>query len=107
MIIQWEVKLILTLLVNNVIANLAFTILNTDNTGNSAKVAIWNSQIPANNALLGSYPVRFVSIVFTDDGPKHDLVTVKLSMPQTYLEKVFLKITNDKFPNGIYLKGSL
>lgn len=84
---------------------LSFTFLNTGNTGNFSGVSVWSSEIAANNNLLSAQPVKFVSITWSDDGAKHDLVTVVMKMPASYQKKVLLSIRNDKFPNGIYLLG--
>ncbi len=96
-----------SILINGTSVTLAFTALNTDNSGNIDGVVQWNNEISNNNNLLNSYPVKFVSINFESATSKNDLITVVMKMTESYQSKVFLKITNDKFPNGIYLNGSL
>lgn len=97
-----------SLLIGGTSVPLTFTVMNTDNTGNSSGVAVWSGQIIANNILLSSYPVQFVSITLLPNGQdKSDLVVVTLRMPESYLSKVFLKVSNDKFNNGLYFMGSL
>ena len=97
-----------SLLVDGAIIPLSFTFLNTDNSPtNQNGVAVWSSEISTNNNLLNSQAIKFVSITWSDDGTKHDLVTIVLKMPSSFLSKVFVKIRNDKFPNGLYLNGSV
>lgn len=95
--------------VNNTPITLAFSPQDTDNSGNASKVAVWGSEVGANNLLLTSVPLRFVSIVFDPRGSnnKADSAIVTIKMPESYLNKVLLKIVNDKFDNGLYLKGYL
>ena len=97
------------ILVNNTPITLAFTALDTDNTNNGSKVGVWNSEVAANNLLMASVPLRFVSVAFDPRGSnnKADSAIVTIKMPESYLNKVLLKITNDKFDNGLYLKGYL
>lgn len=95
-----------SVLIDGVSTTLSFTFLNTNGVGaNSTGVAVWSSEIAANNALLSSKPIKIVSITWSDDGAKHDLVTVVMKMPASYQKKVFLNVRNDKFPNGVYLLG--
>ncbi len=100
-----------SVLIDGTSITLAFTGMNTDNSGNSGDVGVWSGEIVANNNILSSQPVKFVSITYSagvvGSISKSDLVTVVMKMPESYLSKVFLKITNDKFPNGFYLLGSL
>lgn len=95
--------------VNNTTISLAFSAQDTDNTNNASKVGVWNSEVAANNLLMTSVPLRFVSVVFDPRGSnnKADSAIVTIKMPESYLNKVLLKITNDKFDNGLYLKGYL
>lgn len=94
-------------LISGVVVPLNFTFFNTDDgVGNCSGVHVWSLEIPANNSLIIGYPVRFVSMACTAFNPKSDLVTVTIEMPESFLSKVFLKIRNDKFPNGVYIIGS-
>lgn len=96
-------------LVDNVAISLAFSNQDTDNTNNGTKVGVWNSEVGANNLLLTSVPLRFISVAFDPRGSnsKADSAIVTIKMPESYLNKVLLKIVNDKFDNGLYLKGFL
>lgn len=95
--------------VDNVTISLDFSAQDTDNTNNGTKVGVWNSEVAANNLLMTSVPLRFISVVFDPRGSnvKADSAIVTIKMPESYLNKVLLKITNDKFDNGLYLKGYL
>lgn len=97
------------ILVNNIPITLAFSDQNTDNVGNSNIGYTWNLEVGANNLLMTSVPIRFVSVTFDPRGSnnKADNITVLIKMPESYLDKVLLKIVNDKFDNGLYLKGFL
>jgi len=97
-----------SLLIDNTVVNLNFTVQNTDNSGNGTRISQWNLEVPDNNVLLNSYPIKFTTIVGnTSIGSKYDLVIVSIRMPESYQDKVLLKVVNDKFPNGLYLKGSI
>lgn len=96
--------------VNNTPITLAFSAQDiTNNVDNASKVGVWHSEVAANNLLMTSVPLRFVSVVFDPRGSntRADNVTVTIKMPESYLDKVLLKIVNDKFDNGLYLKGFL
>lgn len=96
-----------SLIINGTSVALSFTAFDTDNTGNSDGVNQWNAEALGNNALLAAYPVKFNFVAFSVAGSKNDIVTVQLEMPESYQDKVLLKIVNDKFPNGFFLDGSL
>lgn len=98
-----------SLLIGGIVVPLTFAPINTDNTGNNTQVTtLWSNHIIENNQLLNSYPVKIVSIILLPNGQdKSDLCIVTLKMPESYQSKVFLKIANDKFPNGLYFLGSL
>lgn len=96
-----------SILIDGTTVALSFTAFNTDNSGNSTGVNQWNAEALGNNALLTSYPVKFNFIAFSVGTSKSDLVTVQLEMPESYQDKVFVKIINDKFPNGFFISGIL
>ena len=96
-----------SLVISGTTVALAFTAFDTDNTNNSVGVNQWNTEAIGNNSLLSAYPVKFNFVAFSVGGAKNDLVTVQLEMPESYQNKVLLKVINDKFPNGFFLDGSL
>lgn len=96
-----------SILIDGVLVPLSFTFFNTASTGNSFGISVWNTQVTTNNNLLSSYPVKFQNIVYSAGTSKSDLVTATIKMPESYLNKVFLVVRNDKFPNNLYLKGSI
>jgi hypothetical protein len=96
-----------SIMIDGVSTNLSFTQFDTDNTGNSGGVNVWNGEITTNNNLLSSYPVKFVTIAFDNGGANYDVAIVVIKMPQSYLNKVFLKVSNLKFENGFYVTGGL
>ena len=96
-----------SLLINGVTVPLTFTQMNTDSSGNSSGINQWNSEISTNNTLVGSYPCIFVNI--TADygaGAKSDTVIVNIKMPESYLNKIFLRISSYYFPTGLLIQAS-
>ncbi len=94
--------------IEGLIVPLGFREFNTDNTAvNISGINTWSLQIPnINSSYMQNVPIKFQTIT-TYRNDKSDIVAVRVKMPVSFASKAFLKITNDKFLTGIYLKPKL